>query len=87
MKSLERTIIAVIFFTLIIIIGSMDKTVKNLKSKSSDLKHELNCSDSLSRWKSERLKIYIEISLEQHKLIKQKDKPKKLQELELSLTE
>jgi hypothetical protein len=87
MIALERTVIAAIFFILIIMIGGEKSNTKKLEVEKAYLTNELITSDSLSRWKSERLKIYIEITLEQHKLIKQKDKPKKLVDLELSLTE
>ena len=61
------------------------KETNELKAELSDLSNDYKTLDSLHVWKSERLKLYIPICLEQNKLIK--DKPQRLKDLEYQLTE
>lgn len=69
MKVFDRTGIAFVFFLMVVMIFHEMKTSKNLELELSDLRSDKIELDSLYQWKSERLKIYLEISLEQSKTI------------------
>ena len=69
MKILDKTLIAFIFFILIIILFDSMKDNKNLGLKLSDLTNDKIELDSLYRWKSERLKIYTRIVLKQSEVL------------------
>lgn len=92
MSGFERTIVGFLFMSLLIIVFVKDKE-NNLKTEviiqmTSDnikLTRDLDLSEKSSKWKSERLGVYIKIGLEQSKLIKKPSK--KLRALEISLTE
>ena len=92
MDNLERTGILVVFLITIVLFvsikidnGKLKEQNAILRTEKSKLTRDLGICENLSKWKSERLGVYIQIGLEQSKLIK---KPtKKLRALEISLTE
>ena len=92
MDNLERTGILVVFIITIVLFvsikidnGKLKEQNAILRTEKSKLTRDLGICENLSKWKSERLGVYIQIGLEQSKLIKKPSN--KLRALEISLTE
>ena len=91
-KRIKQVWLLGLFLIAIVIIGSIKIDNGKLKEQNailrtekSKLTRDLGMCENLSKWKSERLGVYIQIGLEQSKLIKKPSK--KLRALEISLTE
>jgi len=83
---MKNNTITIFAFGIVILYNLVQlKEINEVKQELSDCNNDFKTLDSLHVWKSERLKLYIPICLEQNKLIR--DKPQRLKELEYKLTE
>ena len=69
MRAFDRTVVAFVFFLMVLGIFHEMKTSKNLELELSDLTSNKIELDSLYKWKSERLKIYTRIVLKQSEVL------------------